>query len=289
MLATSVLIVMTEFLNNQSLLLVFLFAIGLAVGSFVNVLVLRLNTGLTLRGRSRCFSCLERLKWYDLIPLVSYASIRGRCRYCRSKISFQYPIVEILTGIIFLSVGYITSPVSILPWSVVPVVTSYQVLRYLLASAFFTTLLAISVYDIRHKIIPDQLSSALLAIAVLYELNTLYAFFDRETFKLDIMSAFGAFLFFAGLWFLSQGRWMGFGDAKIAFPIGLFLGHPWTIIAILFAFWSGAIIGITMLVLKKYTRKSEVPFAPFLAFGAFVGYLFAGTDILMWYYSSIGL
>ena len=215
MLATSVLIVMTEFLNNQSLLLVFLFAIGLAVGSFVNVLVLRLNTGLTLRGRSRCFSCLERLKWYDLIPLVSYASIRGRCRYCRSKISFQYPIVEILTGIIFLSVGYITSPVSILPWSVVPVVTSYQVLRYLLASAFFTTLLAISVYDIRHKIIPDQLSSALLAIAVLYELNTLYAFFDRETFKLDIMSAFGAFLFFAGLWFLSQGRWMGFKAGQV--------------------------------------------------------------------------
>lgn len=280
---------MTALQSNPVLITGVLFLFGLAVGSFINVLVLRLNTGMTMRGRSRCFSCLERLKWHDLIPLVSYISIRGRCRYCRSKISLQYPVVELLTGVIFATLAYVAGPIPLVPVDFQSTLSFFEIARYSLAALFFTTLLALSVYDIRHKIIPNQLSGALLVFAILYELNTMRVFLDSETLKLDLFSALGAFLFFAGLWFISRGRWMGFGDARIALPIGLFLGYQWTIFAIFFSFWSGAIIGIILLLFKKYTRRSEVPFAPFLAFGAFLAYLLAATNILAWYYHTMVL
>lgn len=248
------------------MILVLLFILGLAFGSFLNVIILRVNSGETLWGRSRCFSCLHKLEWRDLIPVISYINIGGRCRHCGSGISLQYPIVELLTGVIFVSTAYLI----------------FGAPRFIFAAAFFTVLLAISVYDIRHKIIPDQFSLALLAVAAGFEVTSPFAWSD-------IFSALGAFAFFALLWLISRGRWMGFGDAKIAFSIGLFLGYPGVLIALTLAFWIGAIFGIGMLLAGVYGRKTEVPFAPFLALGAYGAFLFLASPASMLLYEYIGI
>lgn len=263
------------------LFLIFLFLFGLAAGSFLNVVILRLNTGETLRGRSRCFACLKRLAWHDLIPLGSFFVIRGRCRYCGSKISLQYPIVEFITGCIFASVGWFTFYGGAAP------LTVGKVFPYLLNVSFFSVLLAAAAYDIRHKIIPDQFSLALLIIAAVSELFALYANLGAVSAGEDFLAALGAFLFFAGLWFISGGRWMGFGDAKISFSIGLFLGFPGAILGLVLAFWSGALFGISMMILGRYGRKAEVPFAPFLAIGAYGAFLLIVSNVALQYYSYI--
>jgi len=252
----------------------FLFVIGLALGSFLNVVVLRLNTGENLRGRSRCFSCLRKLSWSDLVPVASFVAIRGRCRTCGSKISVQYPLVELSAALLTTGAAYMLFGFGI-PQD------PFRIAQYVLVVTFLLTLLAASVYDLRHKIIPDQLSALLFASAVLLE-GTLvwyqYPFYVNEGFLFyDIASAIGAFAFFAGIWFISKGAWMGFGDAKIAFSIGLFLGFPNIIFALLAAFWSGAIIGILLLASKKMGRKSEIPFAPFLALGTYIIFFFINS------------
>src|SRR3989338_2700311 len=202
------------------LFLLFLFFLALAIGSFLSVLVLRINTGESLSGRSRCFSCLAKLQWHDLVPLLSFFAIRGRCRYCGSGISLQYPVVEFLSGVIFVSLG---------------------TLAFETFAAFFS-----------------------------FFFVTQYIF---------------AFVFFWGLWFLSRGRWMGLRDAKISFSIGLFLGFPGILVALLAAFWVGAIFGVFVMLAGKYSRRSEVPFAPFLALGAYISFFVISSDAFVVLYN----
>lgn len=259
--------------------ILFVFIIGLALGSFLNVVVLRLNTGENLRGRSRCFSCLRKLEWPDLVPVVSYMAIRGRCRTCGSGISMQYPLVELAAGVLTAGAAYL-----MFGWAIPQ--DPIRIAQYVLAVKFLLILLAASVYDLRHKIIPDQLSIMLFITAVFLEgiiVWQQYSFYIDEGFLLyDIMSGVGAFLFFAGIWFISKGEWMGFGDAKIALSIGLFLGFPHTVYALLAAFWLGAIIGVALLASKKMGRKSEVPFAPFLALGTYIIFFFMNPTVTAW-------
>lgn len=258
------------------------FLLGLIVGSFLNVLVLRTNSGETLKGRSRCFSCLQKLAWYDLIPLASYFFIRGRCRYCGSAVSVQYPVVEFLTGVIFASIALVASPLE-----GELMVSGAGLVRYLLIASFFSLLLAASVYDIRHKIIPDQFSLALFGLAAGVELLALWT--GTATLLPDAASALGAFLFFGGIWFVSGGSWMGFGDAKIALSLGLMLGYPGIVLCLLFAFWIGAIVAGFLLLNRSYGLKTEVPFAPFLAAGAYAAFLLIASDAFMVLYRYIML
>jgi prepilin signal peptidase PulO-like enzyme (type II secretory pathway) len=265
------------------MILVFLFLFGLAIGSFLNVLILRINTGETLGGRSRCFSCLAKLAWYDLVPLASYFAIRGKCRYCRSKVSWQYPIVELMAGVIFVVTGWIMFG------AVNQVFTDGKIFQYILNVSFFSTLLAASVYDIRHKIIPDQFSLFLFVVAVISEVFMIKAGVSGASLGADVLAASGAFIFFGGLWLISRGAWMGFGDAKLAISLGLFLGYPGILFGIVFAFWSGALFGIAMMVAGRYGRKTEVPFAPFLALGTLLAFIFMASGAVMSYYNYISV
>ncbi|MEK7631222.1 MAG: prepilin peptidase [Patescibacteria group bacterium] len=259
--------------------LLFLFIIGLALGSFLNVVILRLNTGENLRGRSRCFSCLRRLEWHDMVPIASYMAIRGRCRSCGSGISIQYPLVELAAAFLTVGAAYTMFGTSI-PQELM------RIAQYILVVKFLLILLAASVYDLRHKIIPDQLSLLLVISAVLLEGSIVWQqhpFYIGDGFLFyDIAAGLGAFTFFAGIWFISKGEWMGFGDAKIAFPIGLFLGFPNIVYALLAAFWSGAIIGVALLVSKRMGRKSEIPFAPFLALGTYIVFFCMNSSAMAW-------
>lgn len=242
------------------------FVYGAIVGSFLNVVIYRFNTNFTIGGRSKCLSCGGTLAWYDLIPIVSYLILGGKCRGCKSGISIQYPIVEASTGVIFVFLfKYLTAMQStFLPFLV------HSTLLLMIVSV----LIVIAVYDIRHKIIPDSLvySFAVMALALLFlGDNTLFVWPGLGS----ILA--GPFLAapFAALWLFSSGRLIGFGDAKLALGIGFLLGLSQGIAAAILSFWAGAIVGLVMLAVskRKVTFKTEVPFAPFMILGTLVALL----------------
>lgn len=245
---------------------VILFVFGAIVGSFLNVLGLRFNSGLTLSGRSSCPSCKRKLKALELIPIVSFFFLRGRCRGCRAKISWQYPIVETLTGILFVTLFSF----------------KLSILENLLILGIFSIYMAIGIYDLRHKIIPDALVYAAIILALVFR------FISGGTL-LDWLSGPILFAFFASVWLISSGKAMGFGDAKLALSIGLFLGASLGFSAITLSFWIGAAYGLMLILFssifsllkhsKKITMKSEIPFAPFIILGAWLALIFQ-TDLL---------
>lgn len=239
--------------------IVILFVFGAIFGSFLNVWGLRLNSGMTLQGRSHCPSCNKKLSFLELVPIVSYIALWGRCRTCRARIPIQYLLVEILTGLIFVSLPLVYLPV-------------------------FSLFIVIVIYDVRHKIIPDTL----VYTAIL--LSFVYRWLSTGT-TLDWLVGPILFSFFALIWFLSRGRAMGFGDAKLVLAVGLLLGAIQGFSAIVLSFWIGALYGILLMASrflpllsgsKKITiidqarigMKSELPFAPFIILGAWLSVIF---------------
>jgi len=247
----------------------FVFLFGLEVGSFLNCVIYRLYTGESfLKGRSYCPHCKHILSWQDLIPIFSFLILKGKCRYCQKPISWQYPLVELSTAILFLFIfqrSFGGDWVSVLfNW----VITAF--------------LIIIFVYDLRHYIIPDKIIYPAIGIAFLYQL---FESWNLKSNLNPLLAAFGAAAFFLFIVLISKGRWMGVGDIKLAFFMGLFLGFPNILVALFFAFFIGAIIGIGLIISGKKTLKSEVPFGPFLVTGTFIT-LFFGNQIINWYLSS---
>jgi prepilin signal peptidase PulO-like enzyme (type II secretory pathway) len=267
----------------------FIFVFGLVVGSFLNCLIYRLETDQSfITGRSFCPHCRHVLGWPDLIPLLSFAWLRGRCRYCQKPISLQYPLVELATGGLFVLVfGFWKSEFGIGIWNLLDFV-------YLLAISSF--LIVVFVFDLKHYLIPDEIIYPAVIVSLIYRLFEILNFGNWSLFgnwKLEIgnslpfvigplLSAAGAALFFFSIYFFSRGRAMGFGDVKLAFLIGLVLGFPQTAVALLFAFWSGSLIGLVLMLWKKKTLKSELPFGPFLVAGVFFAWFF-GQAPVDWY------
>ena len=242
----------------STLITVSVFVLGAIAGSFVNALSFRLNTGKSMLGRSQCMSCSAVIKWYDLIPIASYIVLKGKCRMCRSRFSFQYPVIELFLGVLFASVYYIYG-------------TSISSIIILIS---LVLLVAIVIYDMRHLIIPDTLVYPLIALSVL-------SLFIRGLNLSNILAGVILFSFFAVLWIVSKGKWMGFGDAKLALAIGWLLGMAGALSALILSFWLGAVVSIFLLFLRKgkMTFKSEVPFAPYLVLG-FLMELFFHFNVL---------
>lgn len=247
---------------------VIFFILGLVIGSFLNVVIYRFNTQKSFGGRSACMSCRNQLSWYELIPLFSYLGLKGRCSSCQTKISFQYPLVEFVTGVLFLVLFFKFQ--NLLYHGILDFVIPYA-----FYTAVFSLLLVITVYDIKHKIIPDILSFVFGFLAFLSVfLFTNGVFSPHMPMMSDFFGAIVISVPFALIWLLSKGTWMGLGDAKLAIGLGLLLGMPLMLSATVMAFWIGAIIGIFLLIFnKKYNRKSEVPFGPFLILGTLIAFL----------------
>lgn len=244
---------------------VFAFVFGAVVGSFLNVVILRYNTGESIVYiSSHCFSCRKKLSWYELVPIFSFLIQKGKCRKCKSKISWQYPIVEMLAGVIFTLVAQ-------------KIFDFPAVLYYWLT---FSLLIVISAYDFRHKIIPNLLVYILIFLAFCHWLAI-----DKAALDV-LLTGLGFFILFFGIWFFSKGRWMGLGDAKLALFIGLFLGLEKGLAAFFLSFWIGALLSIFLLLFlpKKFTLKSRIPFGPFLVLGAALAFLL-GENILRLYFS----
>jgi prepilin signal peptidase PulO-like enzyme (type II secretory pathway) len=238
----------------------FIFLLGLAVGSFLNCIIYRLEKNESfLKGRSYCPNCHHTLAWQDLIPIFSFLILRGKCRYCGKKISLQYPLVELSTGILFVLIFNVAA-------------FDLRTIYYLIISCF---LVIIFIYDLKHYIIPDKVIYPAIALTSIFNFKFLI-------FKYSILSAFGSAAFFLLIFSISRGKWLGFGDVKLGFLMGLFLGFPKILVGLFFAYLIGAIIGIGLVLAKKKTLKSEVPFGPFLVTGTFVA-LFFGNIIIDWY------
>ena len=229
---------------------VFLFVLGAIVGSFLNVVGLRWDKK-NFDGRSHCPNCFKMLRWFELVPILSFLIQKGQCRNCGAKISYQYPLIELWTGLIFVTVPYIFIPI-------------------------FCIYIVITIYDFKHKIIPDELVYAAILISLVVR-------WWLGGSAVDWWAGPILFAFFASIWLLSRGRAMGFGDAKLGLSVGLLLGAIQGFSAIILAFWIGALGSLTYLLLnktgfikkaKKLTMKSEVPFAPFIVVGAWLALVF---------------
>ena len=252
----------------------FIFIFGLIIGSFLNCVIYRLalpnfslkNLG-GLRNRSYCPYCQHQLSFWDLIPVLSFIILRGKCRYCQNKISLQYPLVEIATGILFLLIFYYTK---------------YDILYTIYGLIISCLLIIIFVYDLKHYIIPDKIIYPAIIIVFFYQLFEIWNFGNwniSETWNL--VFAIIPSLFFLAIILFSRGQWMGLGDFKLAILMGLFLGWPNILVALFFAFFIGATVGVGLIIFKKKTMKSEVPFAPFLIIGTFL-VMFFGSQIITW-------
>lgn len=264
------------------LVFIFIFSLGTIIGSFLNVVIFRFNTGKTIvKGRSICMTCNRTLRWYELIPIFSYLIQLGKCRRCAEKISHQYPLVEFITGLMFVLVAYHFIPMIF-----------FSPLMYLLLVVFFTfifsVLIVISVYDIRHKVIPDKLVFIFSFIAFLslfinyYDFSSLFILPSPISFLSGPILALPFFL----IWLLSRGKWMGLGDAKLMLGLGWILGIYMGLASMILAFWIGAIVSISVMLLSKnlpalreqagkLNMKTEIPFAPFLIISAFIVFLFS--------------
>ena len=246
--------------------------LGAILGSFLNALSFRFNTGRTMGGRSRCMRCGHTLRALDLVPVLSYLVLGGKCRYCKTKVSLQYPLVELLAAV--LSVGvYILNP---LP------------LTYALFLLIWLTILFIGVYDIRHTVIPWTFSISLMVLTF----ASLFVGGIPSLWSLLAGPLLALPLFLLSL--VSRGTWMGWGDSAFELSLGWLLGMAAGLTALMLAVWSGALVGLLLIgaqrVMRRFTPtpafpkslrgltiKSEIPFAPFLAFGAALAYFFDVT------------
>jgi len=243
------------------------FVSGLLIGSFLNVLIVRLKEAETLLGRSFCRNCKYKIRFYDNIPLVSFFLLRGACRDCGEKISWQYPLVEGLTGVLFLLVGlffFFPNPQSILETG------------WLLG--LVSILVALSFYDARHLEIPVSLLAGGLVWTLLFLAVSFFSFEQAIPFwETGLASGLAggvlvAFFFFCLVWF-SKETWMGWGDVWLGMVAGLAVGLGLSFFMLTLSFAVGAFVGMVTLFFLKKDLKTQIPFGPFLAFGI-VGTLF---------------
>ena len=252
-----------------SFFLIFSFVLGTIIGSFLNVVALRYNTGMTLKGRSKCFSCGNSLSWHELIPLLSFIFQKGSCKSCKSKISWQYPFVEALAGLCFLMIFYMFPPLTI--------ASGITTVFYLIVTCI---LLIITIYDMKHKIIPDALSYSFAVIALAKLFVSPELTFILPSF-MDVLAGPILAQPFALMWLQSKGTWMGLGDAKLMLGIGWVLGLEAGISAVVLAFWIGAIVSLAWMyiVMRKFKARYEIPFGPYLILGMYL-VLFFGIRVI---------
>ena len=278
--------------STMPMFLVMLFCVGLIIGSFLNVVIFRLPNQLYARWRteaktvlgvktstdseytdtlvwpnSKCRDCGHPIKLRHNIPVVSYLLLGGNCRYCSSKISPQYPIIEVLTGIIF------TLTIIQFGFSV----------GGLLAIIFSTGLIALAGIDFRERLLPDQITLPLMWIGLLA--NT------QDMFVPLIESVMGASAGYLILWaifwifkLITGKDGMGYGDFKFIAALGAWLGWKMLPLILLLSSGMGALVGISAIILRLKSKDSQLPFGPFLAFSGWLVIIW-GDTILIWYTS----
>ena len=262
-----------------------IFTIGLVVGSFLNCLIYRVKIRQSfLKGRSYCPECKHKLSWFDLIPLLSYFELGAKCRYCHKPISCQYPLVELAVGLLFAVAALVFEPAIIYFGPV----SFFNLISLIYYWFIISTLVVIFVYDLLWYIIPDTaVFAAMFFSIVFYASRFFYELYLTGSANFEILTnpflaAVLAFSIFMTIFLVSAGKWMGFGDVKYAALMGLVLGFPDIVVGLFLSFFLGAIIGLSLIALKKKEISSEIPFGPFLVSGTLAA-LFFGKDLIYWY------
>ncbi len=246
-----------------------IFILGLCLGSFVNMLVYRVARKYKLEkdkfkvknnNRSHCDFCGKQLSWYENVPIISWLLQGGKSRCCLKKLSTLYPIVEIMTGILFLIYYFFGRPQE----SPLQLVSGFLII---------VLLVFLAVFDFKYMILPD------FAVATLIIISFLGVVFDEPNIIPYLISAIISGGFFLFLYLITKKKGMGFGDVKLAVFMGLFLGWPKILVAIYIAFIIGALVGVVGMILKKINKKSKIAFGPFLIFGTIIAWIW-GDQII---------
>ena len=259
---------------NLILLTLLASVIGLVIGSFINVVVFRTHAGESwVKGRSKCQSCLEPIAAVDLVPVMSFFALKGRCRHCSSVIEWQYPAVELVMGILF-GLLYARAALGIgIPAFVDPSEVFALFVRDVTVASF---LVIIFVYDFKYSYILDRFTLPAMVLALMF--NVLLGA-DVWSLLLGGLLIGG---FFAIQFLISNGKWIGGGDIRLGMLMGFLLGAEIGLLALFLSYLFGAIVGIYLVAMKKRALDSHVPFGTFLAFGTLIAMIW-GEQLLAWY------
>jgi len=240
-----------------------IFILGTSIGSFLNVLIDRLPKDESINGRSHCDYCKKKIAWYDLIPVLSFFILGGKTRCCGKKLSWQYPAIEFITGIIFVMVfkdGPYLGP---------------SLIRSVLISGIMSCLIVIFVSDFKYHLISDYILLALFIFSLFYKIVIPAKAGIQSDIVSGLIVSFPIFL----IYFISKERAMGLGDVYLSVIMGFLLGWQAGFLALYIAFVTGAIFGLVAIIFKNKKLKSKIAFGPFLVIGT-VTMLFWGESIL---------
>lgn len=253
-------------MSQSGLFYSFAFIFGAVVGSFLNVCIYRLpNNESLVFPASHCPKCGYKIPPYDNIPLLSYLLLGGRCRFCKIRISPQYPVVELINGLLtlflFMKLGFS--------------------LTFLVLFIFCSALVAITFIDLEHRIIPDVIS--IPGIVIGFIASFFLPWLGWQNSLIGILAGGGSLLLVAyGYQLIAKKEGMGGGDIKLLAMMGAFLGWKAVPFIIFASSLVGSVIGITLMLVQKKDSKLAIPFGPFLAFGAIL-YIFFGRQLIHWY------
>jgi prepilin signal peptidase PulO-like enzyme (type II secretory pathway) len=271
-------------------LVLILLLLGMSLGSFINALVWRVHRQEDLKnkdhkkidldklsiikGRSMCPNCRHTLSFKDLIPVLSWLGLKGKCRYCHKPISIQYPLVELITALIFI-ISYLFWPVSI---------NGLEIAIFGLWLILLTGLIALAIYDLKWLILPNRIIYPLVYVALLIALlNIIYKPNHLSTLVNEVIAMLiGGGIFYI-LFQISKGKWIGGGDVRLGLILGLSIGTPGgSILTLFLASVMGSLVSLPLMVGHKLKKNSVIPFGPFLIIAALIVQL-AGHFILSWY------
>ncbi len=257
-----------EQFNNE--IIFFVFLLGIIVGSFLNCLIWRVYKSKSIRGRSSCPHCGQMIRWSDNIPIFSYLFLRGKCRSCQNTISIQYPLVEFVSGLLFVCVfilhSYSTSVLDV-----------FLVLGILKDWFIISVLIFVFVFDLRWYLIPDKVILPSMAIILIFNL-----ILGGDWLDLAISAIIGSG-FFLIQFLISRGKWIGGGDIRLGLFLGLALGeYRLTILTLFLAYFIGGMVALGLLATGKKTWSQKIPFGIFLTVATVVA-LFWGENIVVWY------
>lgn len=234
---------------------------GLFIGSFLNVCIYRIPSGLSIiKPPSSCGSCGHRLNYIDMLPVVNYIINKGKCRYCGSRYSIQYPLIELLNGVLYVLVALKFG----FTWNSI------------IYCAIISILITVSLIDLKHKIIPDSLNITGAIVGIIFIIITKSSILNK------LAGAFIGLGLFLAIAVITNA--MGGGDIKLMAVLGLMFGVKGVLFITLFSFVLGAVISLILIAVKIKSRKDEIPFGPFISLSALI-YIFFGLELITWYFN----
>lgn len=252
------------------MIILYIFILGLCMGSFANVLIDRLPHDQSINGRSHCDYCGKKLGIFDLAPVLSFIVLRGKSRCCNRSLSWQYPLIEFVTGILFV-ITYLI----LMTNQEITNVNAVEIIKLIIWSGIAVCLLVIFVADVKYQIIPDEMQIVLGSLSFVLQLlisPTVYIA------AMSLVAGGAVMLPILTIYLFTKGKGMGFGDVKLAISMGILLGIKGGLLGLYLAFIAGAIVGLILIMGKKLKIKSKIAFGPFLVIGT-IGVLIWGPQL----------